>query len=142
MGKKPCGGIHHVTLQAERHLHARTYANLHLGVRRIPFQRSRTAQRFNMGKLHVVKRCGDTDASSHIGHKTIPKNTDPTLTNLNRELVEFSDGVSDHTEARSHRIHTAGIKRNLTSDQVLAMGIVLFGIQRYMKIQDKGRLYE
>ena len=31
----------------------------HQGVRRIPFQRSRTAQRFYMGKLHVAERCGD-----------------------------------------------------------------------------------
>ena len=30
--------------------------------RRVPFQRSRTAQRFDMGKLHVAERCGDAGA--------------------------------------------------------------------------------
>ena len=67
----------------------------------------------------------------------------PTRTHLNRELVEFPDGVSDRTEAISHRIRTAGIKRKITPDQVRAIRIVLSGTHEdMMKIQDEGRLDE
>ena len=48
-----------------------------------------------------------------VAAETKPKNADPTRTHLNRELVEFPDGVSDRTEAISHRIRTAGIKRKI-----------------------------
>ena len=61
----------------------------------------------------------------------------------NRELVEFPDGVSDRTEAISHRIRTAGIKRKITPDQVRAIRIVLSGTHEDMtRIQDGGRLDE
>ena len=96
-----------------------------------------------MGKLHVAERCGDTGASDHIERKTIPKNADPTRTHLNRELMEFLDGVSDRTEAISHRIHTAGIKRKITPDQVRTIRIVLLDTHEDMiKLQDEGRFDE
>ena len=70
-------------------------------------------------------------------------NADPTRTHLNRELVEFPDGVSDRTEAISHRIRTAGIKRKITPDQVRAIRIVLSGTHEDMiKVQEEGRLDE
>ena len=60
-----------------------------------------------------------------------------------RELVEFPDGVTDRTEAISHRIRTAGIKRKITPDQVRAIRIVLSGTHEDMiKMQDEGRLTE
>ena len=65
-------------------------------------------------QINKAKGSADTGASDHIERKTIPKNADPTRTHLNRELVEFPDGVSDRTEAISHRIRTAGIKRKIT----------------------------
>ena len=46
-------------------------------------------------------------AFDHIERKTTPKNADPTRTHLNRELVEFPEGVADRTGAISHRIRTA-----------------------------------
>ena len=71
------------------------------------------------------------------------KNADPTRTHLNRELVEFPDGVADRTEAISHRIHTAGIRRKITPDQVRAIRIVLSGSHEDMvRVQDEGRLGE
>lgn len=94
-------------------------------------------------QINKAKGSADTSASDHIERKTIPKNADPTRTHLNRELVEFPDGVSDRTEAISHRIRTAGIKRKITPDQVRAIRIVLSGTHEdMMKIQDEGRLDE
>lgn len=94
-------------------------------------------------QINKAKGSADTGASDHIERKTIPKNADPTRTHLNRELVEFPDGVSDRTEAISHRIRTAGIKRKITPNQVRAIRIVLSGTHEdMMKIQDDGRLDE
>lgn len=94
-------------------------------------------------QINKAKGLADTGASDHIERKTMPKNADPTRTHLNRELVEFPDGVSDRTEAISHRIRTAGIKRKITPDQVRAIRIVLSGTHEdMMKIQDEGRLDE
>ena len=94
-------------------------------------------------QINKAKGSADTGASDHIERKTILKNADPTRTHLNRELVEFPDGVSDRTEAISHRIRTAGIKRKITPDQVRAIRIVLSGTHEdMMKIQDEGRLDE
>ena len=94
-------------------------------------------------QINKAKGSADTGASDHIERKTIPKNADPTRTHLNRELVEFPDGVSDRTEAISHRIRTAGIKRKITPDQVRAIRIVLSGTHEdMMKIQGEGRLDE
>ena len=77
-------------------------------------------------------------ASDHIERKTTPKNADPTRTHLNRELVQFPDGVADRTEAISHRIRTAGIKRKITPDQVRAIRIVLSGTHEDMaRVQDE-----
>lgn len=94
-------------------------------------------------QFNKVKGSADTGASDHIERKTIPKNADPTRTCLNRELVEFPDGVTNRTEAINHRIRTAGIKRKITPDQVRAIRIVLSGTHEdMMKVQDEGRLNE
>lgn len=94
-------------------------------------------------QINKAKGSADTGASDHIERKTVPKNADPTRTHLNRELVEFPDGVTDRTEAINHRIRTAGIKRKITPDQVRAIRIVLSGTHEdMMKLQDEGRLDE
>ena len=94
-------------------------------------------------QINKAKGSADTGASDHIERKTIPKNADPTRTHLNRELVEFPDGVSDRTEAISHRIRTAGIRRKITPDQVRAIRIVLSGTHEDMaRVQDEERLGE
>ena len=94
-------------------------------------------------QINKAKGSADTGASDHIERKTTPKNADPTRTHLNRELVEFPDGVADRTGAISHRIHTAGIKRKITPDQVRAIRIVLSGTHEdMMRVQDEGRLSE
>ena len=91
-------------------------------------------------QINKAKGSADTGASDHIERKTTPKNADPTRTHLNRELVEFPDGVADRTEAISHRIRTAGIRRKITSDQVRAIRIVLSGTHEDMvRVQDEGQ---
>lgn len=94
-------------------------------------------------QINKAKGSADTGASDHIERKTTPKNADPTRTHLNRELVQFPDGVADRTGAISHRIRTAGIKRKITPDQVRAIRIVLSGTHEDMeRVQDEGRLSE
>ena len=94
-------------------------------------------------QINKAKGSADTGASDHIERKTTPKNANPTRTHLNRELVQFPDGVADRTEAISHRIRTAGIKRKITPDQVRAIRIVLSGTHEDMvRVQDEGRLDE
>ena len=104
-------------------------------------------QETNMGYISIqinkAKGSADAGASDHIERKTMPKNADPTRIHLNRELVEFPDGVADRTGAISHRIRTAGIKRKITPDQVRAIRIVLSGTHEDMaRVQDEGRLSE
>ena len=103
-------------------------------------------QETNMGYISIqinkAKGSADTGASDHIERKTMPKNADPTRTHLNRELVEFPDGVADRTEAISHRIRTAGIRRKITPDQVRAIRIVLSGTHEDMVRVHEGRLSE
>ena len=48
-------------------------------------------------QINKAKGSADTGASDHIERKTTPKNADPTRTHLNRELVQFPDGVADRT---------------------------------------------
>ena len=94
-------------------------------------------------QINKAKGSADTGASDHIERKTMPKNADPTRTHLNRELVEFPDGVADRTEAISNRIRTAGIRRKITPDQVRAIRIVLSGTHEDMvRVQEDGRLDE
>lgn len=94
-------------------------------------------------QINKAKGSADTGASDHIERKTTPKNADPTRTHLNRELVQFPDGVADRTGAISHRIRTAGIRRKITPDQVRAIRIVLSGTHEDMaRVQDEERLGE
>ena len=94
-------------------------------------------------QINKAKGSADTGASDHIERKTTPKNADLTRTHLNRELVDFPDGVTDRTGAINHRIRTAGIKRKITPDQVRAIRIVLSGTHEDMaRMQDEGRLGE
>lgn len=60
--------------------------------------------------LHLEKTSGtDSAMSAHIERTIMPKNADPQRTHLNRELIEFPDGVTNRTEAIQHRLETAGL---------------------------------
>ena len=88
--------------------------------------------------LHLEKAKGtDSRMSAHIERTVHPKNADRTRTHLNRELVQFPEGVRNRTQAIAHRIETAGIRRN----QVKAIRILLTGSNKDMKqMEAEGRI--
>ena len=94
--------------------------------------------------LHLEKAKGaDSGMSAHIERTIQPKNTDPTRTHLNRELIQFPDGVRNRTAAIQHRLNTAGLKRKIGKNQVQAIRIVLTGTHTDMEqIEKNGRLDE
>ena len=68
--------------------------------------------------LHLEKAKGtDSRMSAHIERTVHPKNADRTRTHLNRELVQFPEGVRNRTQAIAHRIETAGIRRKVSANQ-------------------------
>ena len=92
--------------------------------------------------LHLEKAKGaDGAMSTHIERTVHPKNADRTRTHLNRELVQFSEGVKNRTEAIAHRIETAGIRRKVGTNQVKAIRVLLTGSNKDMKqMEADGRL--
>ena len=94
--------------------------------------------------LHLEKAKGaDSGMSAHIERTIVPKNTDPTRTHLNRELIMFPDGVCNRTLAIRHRLDTAGLKRKIGKNQVQAIRIVLSGTHEDMaRVEGEGKLDE
>ena len=94
--------------------------------------------------LHLEKAKGaDSGMSAHIERTIQPKNADPTRTHLNRELIQFPDGVRNRTAAIQHRLDTAGLKRKISKNQIQAIRIVLTGTHADMEqIEKTGRLDE
>lgn len=84
--------------------------------------------------MHLEKAKGtDSRMSAHIERTVHPKNADRTRTHLNRELVQFPEGVRNRTQAIAHRIETAGIRRKVSANQVKAIRILLTGSNKDMK---------
>ena len=92
--------------------------------------------------LHLEKAKGtDSRMSAHIERTVHPKNADRTRTHLNRELVQFPEGVRNRTQAIAHRIETAGIRRKESANQVKAIRILLTGSNKDMKqMEAEGRI--
>ena len=92
--------------------------------------------------LHLEKAKGaDGAMSTHIERTVHPKNADRKRTYLNRELVQFPEGVRNRTQAIAHRIETAGIKRKVGTNQVKAIRVLLTGSNKDMKqMEADGRL--
>ena len=92
--------------------------------------------------LHLEKAKGtDSRMSAHIERTVHPKNADRTGTHLNRELVQFPEGVRNRTQAIAHRIETAGIRRKVSANQVKAIRILLTGSNKDMKqMEAEGRI--
>uniref|UniRef100_UPI003561C00E MobV family relaxase n=1 Tax=Bacteroides fragilis TaxID=817 RepID=UPI003561C00E len=68
-------------------------------------------------------------------------NADRTRTHLNRELVQFPEGVRNRTQTIAHRIETAGIRRKVSANQVKAIRILLTGSNKDMKqMEAEGRI--
>lgn len=94
--------------------------------------------------LHLEKAKGaDSGMSAHIERTIQPKNADPTRTHLNRELIQFPNGVRNRTAVIQHRLNTAGLRRKIGKNQVQAIRIVLTGTHTDMeRIEQLGRLDE
>ena len=94
--------------------------------------------------LHMEKTSGtDSGMSAHIERTIHPKNADESRTHLNRELIQFPDGVKNRTEAIQHRLDTAGLNRKIGKNQVRAIRVLLTGSPQDMKlIEQNGRLDE
>ena len=92
--------------------------------------------------MHLEKAKGaDGAMSTHIERTVHPKNADRKRTHLNRELVQFPEGVKNRTQAIAHRIETAGIKRKVGTNQVKAIRVLLTGSNKNMKqMEADGRL--
>lgn len=92
--------------------------------------------------MHLEKAKGtDSRMSAHIERTVHPKNADRTRTHLNRELVQFPEGVRNRMQAIAHRIETAGIRRKVSANQVKAIRILLTGSNKDMKqMEAEGRI--
>lgn len=92
--------------------------------------------------MHLEKAKGaDSAMSTHIERTVHPKNADRMRTHLNRELVQFPEGVKNRTQAIAHRIETAGIRRKVGTNQVKAIRVLLTGSNKDMKqMEADGRL--
>ncbi|GAB6012816.1 MobV family relaxase [Viscerimonas tarda] len=92
--------------------------------------------------LHLEKGAGnDAPISAHIERTIEPKNADKDRIHLNKELIVFSDGVTNRTEAIQHRIENAGIIRKISHNQVPAIRVMLSGTHEDMKqIETDGNL--
>lgn len=97
---------------------------------------------------HLQRGSGnDSGMSCHIERKTadgkvyIPDNADKTRTHLNREIIQFPDGVRSRTEAVQYRIDNAGLHRKVGKNQTKAIRIILTGShEQMMKIEQQNRL--
>ncbi|MFR9641472.1 MAG: MobV family relaxase [Rikenellaceae bacterium] len=94
--------------------------------------------------VHLEKAKGtDSGMSAHIERTIDPKNADKERTHLNKELIDFPDGVENRTQAIQHRLDNAGLTRKVGSNQVRAVRVMLSGTHEDMiKIESEGRLDE
>lgn len=94
--------------------------------------------------LHLDKASGnETKMTAHIERTQMPKNADPTRTHLNRELIEFPEGVTNRTQAINYRLDNAELERKIGKNQVRVIRVMLTGSHEDMKrIQDSGKLDE
>ncbi len=92
--------------------------------------------------LHLDKSAGNEAAmTDHIERKVIHPNVAPERVHLNRELIEFPEGVNDRTEAIRHRLENAGLTRQVGKNQVQVIRFMLSGTSEDMKrIENDGKL--
>ena len=92
--------------------------------------------------LHIQKPKGnDARTTAHIERTVQPGNADSERTHLNKEFIDFPDGVENRTQAIQHRIENAGITRKIRDNQVRALQVMLSGTPEDMqRIQTQGKL--
>ena len=94
--------------------------------------------------FHLDKSAGNESAmTDHIERNVIAPNVDSTRTHLNKELIEFPEGVTNRTEAIQHRIKNAGLSRKVGKNQVQVIRAILSGsTEDMLRIQAEGKLDE
>lgn len=92
--------------------------------------------------LHLDKSPGNESAmTDHIERNVIAPNVDLARTHLNKDLIEFPEGVTNRTEAIKHRIENAGLSRKVGKNQVQVIRVLLSGsTDEMLKIQAEGKL--
>lgn len=92
--------------------------------------------------LHLDKSPRNESAmTDHIERKVIAPNVDPTRTHLNKELIEFPEGVKNRTEAIQDRIKNAELGRKVGKNQVQVIRFILSGsTEDMLRIQTEGKL--
>lgn len=92
--------------------------------------------------LHLDKSPRNEAAmTDHIERKVIAPNVDPKRTHLNKDLIEFPEGVTNRTEAIKHRIQNAGLSRKVGKNQVQVIRLILSGsTEDMLRIQAEGKL--
>lgn len=92
--------------------------------------------------LHLDKSPRNESAmTDHIERNVIAPNVDPTRTHLNKELIEFPEGVKDRTEAIQDRIKNAELSRKVGKNQVQVIRFILSGsTEDMLRIQAAGKL--
>jgi hypothetical protein len=92
--------------------------------------------------LHLDKSPGnEAPMTAHIARTVMSPNADPARTHLNKNLMEFPDGIKDRTEAIRHRLENAGLERKIGKNQVQVIRVMLTGSHEDMKlIEAEGRL--
>jgi hypothetical protein len=96
----------------------------------------------NFVVLHIEKgQNSDSAMSSHIERTIIPTNVDPERMHLNKQLIDYPDGVENRSQAIQHRIENGGIKRKVSKNQVQVLRVMLSGTHERMKeLEDTGQL--
>jgi FtsZ-binding cell division protein ZapB len=92
--------------------------------------------------LHLDKSPGNEAAmTDHIERNKIHPNVDPNRIHLNKELIEFPEGINNRTEAIQYRLKTAGLTRQVGKNQVQVIRFILTGTSEDMKrIEQEGKL--
>ena len=92
--------------------------------------------------LYIQKPKGnDARTTAHIERTVQPGNAAPERKELNKEFVDFPDGVENRTQAIQHRIGNAGITCKIRENQVRALQVMLSGTPEDMeRIQNEGKL--
>jgi hypothetical protein len=76
--------------------------------------------------LHIQKPKGnDARTTAHIERTVYLANADPERTHLNRNLIEYPEGIENRTQAIQYRIEIAGITRKIRENQVRALQVLL-----------------
>jgi hypothetical protein len=79
--------------------------------------------------------------TDHIERNVIHPNVDLNRIHLNKDLIEFPEGVNNRTEAIQHRLETAGLTRQVGKNQVQVIRFMLSGSSEDMeRIQNEGKL--